>query len=70
MWQFVVLGLIALPCVVFWAITMADCSVDETGEQRIAWMLVIFFGGFVGALIYRAVRYSRRRLQSTPPRLN
>jgi hypothetical protein len=47
-------GFLAILCCVFWIWMLVDCIRNErlSGNERLAWALVIFFLHVVGALIY------------------
>lgn len=52
---------IFLSTFVFWVWMLIDCLTNEaSGSEKIAWTLVILFGGCVGPVIYFFVRRSRR----------
>lgn len=47
----------------FWVWVLIDCATKEPrqGNTKIAWLLIILFANFVGALIYFLVRRPQRR---------
>jgi hypothetical protein len=47
----------------FWLWVLVDCITKESndGSNKIAWVLIILFTNFVGALIYCLVRRPQRR---------
>lgn len=49
----IVLGIMAL---IFWIHTLIIVMRDETGDARIAWVLVVLFASVLGAAIYRLMR--------------
>jgi len=60
-WLLIACAVIYVPGWLYWAWTMADVSTDESGDDKTDWMLLMFFAGIPGALIYRYVRRRRRR---------
>jgi hypothetical protein len=49
---------------IFWIWMLVDCIRNEniSGNERLAWSLVIFFTHFLGALIYFFVGRSRQKV--------
>ena len=58
--------LLLLPLLGIWVWMIVDCATKETGNDRIAWLLVVLLAGFIGALIYLIVRRPRRPNLSRP----
>jgi hypothetical protein len=56
------ISVIGLVVFIFWIWMLIDAIQNPrlTGGQRVAWVLVIFFLNFLGALIYCLVGRSRR----------
>ena len=52
-----------LPLTILWIWMLIDCLVNEPseGNDKIIWVLVIIFVGWIGALIYLLARRSRRK---------
>lgn len=57
--------LIALLAFVFWVWMLVDCLTNEadTGNDKLIWGVVIFFGSLLGAFLYLVVRRPRRKEQ-------
>jgi putative flippase GtrA len=57
-------GLVGLLVTIFWVWMMIDCVLHETSENssKIAWLLVIIFTHFLGALLYFCIRKQARRI--------
>ena len=55
-------GLIGLASFGFWIWMLIDAATNEPsyGNDKIVWILVIVFTGFIGAAIYYFVRRSQR----------
>jgi hypothetical protein len=61
------LGLMGIPEIlilllgIFWVWMLIDCATNEpAGTEKIVWILILLFGGCVGAPIYFFVRRSKR----------
>jgi hypothetical protein len=52
-----------LPLAIFWVWMLVDCLVNEPseGNDKIVWVLVIVFTGWIGALIYLLARRPTRK---------
>lgn len=52
-----------LPLAILWIWMLIDCLVNEPseGNDKIIWVLVIIFVGWLGALIYLFARRPRRK---------
>ena len=48
---------------IFWIWTIIDCVQNEpaAGNDKIVWLLVIFFTNFIGALLYIIIRKPERK---------
>ena len=48
--------------IIFWVWTLIDCATKEPsqGNDKIIWILVIVFTGWIGSLIYLFVRRPQR----------
>jgi len=46
----------------FWIWMLVDCATKEadTGNTKIAWVIIVIFTGIIGAVIYYLVRRPRR----------
>lgn len=57
-----VLGAFALISFVFWIWMLIDCLTKESseGNDKLVWVLVVFFGHLLGAAIYFFVRRPER----------
>jgi len=57
------LVLLGLACFAFWIWMLVDCATKEPsqGNDKIIWILVIIFTGWIGALIYFLVRRPERK---------
>lgn len=54
-------GIVALAVLGFWVWMLVECASREPrGNNRLAWLLVIFFGQVIGALVYFLVRRRAR----------
>ncbi len=55
----VVIGLIAM---IYWIRVLIDCATNEasSGNDKIVWLVIIFFSGLMGALLYVLVRKPKR----------
>ena len=53
--------LLALAAFVFWIWMLVDAARKEDGTSKIAWVLIILFTHFLGALVYFFVRKLSRR---------
>ena len=62
--------LFGLASLAFWLWMLIDCIQNETseGNDKVIWILVIVFTGWIGALIYFFVRRAPRINQSSPGR--
>ena len=61
-------GMFALAALAFWIWMLVDCATKENaGNDKIVWFLLIFFLGFIGALIYFFVRRSNRPKPTVAP---
>ena len=56
-------GLIGLACFVLWIWMLIDCLTNHgiPGSEKVAWVLVILFTHFLGALIYFFVGRPKRK---------
>jgi len=56
-------GLIGLACFVLWIWMLIDCLTNNgiPGSEKVAWVLVIIFTHFLGALIYFFVGRPKRK---------
>jgi hypothetical protein len=56
---FVALGIAST---IFWIVMLVDCATKESsqGNDKLAWILIILFAHWIGALIYFLVRRPRR----------
>ena len=56
-------GLISLACFVLWIWMLIDCLTNHgiPGSEKVAWVLVIIFTHFLGALIYFFVGRPKRK---------
>ncbi|PYJ97137.1 MAG: hypothetical protein DME23_17085 [Verrucomicrobia bacterium] len=56
-------GLIGLGCFVLWIWMLIDCLTNNgiPGSEKVAWVLVIIFTHFLGALIYFFVGRPKRK---------
>ena len=54
--------LIGLASTVFWLWMLIDCLSNEpsVGIEKLVWAVIIFFGHFIGALLYYFIRRPRR----------
>lgn len=60
---FALLGIVlSVMMMVYWIRVLIDCASNEasTGNDKIIWLLIIFFGGLLGALLYVFVRRPQR----------
>ncbi|GCE10942.1 PLD nuclease N-terminal domain-containing protein [Tengunoibacter tsumagoiensis] len=59
----IVIGGIALAAMAFWVWMLIDCAQNKriTENERIMWLLIIFFVHIVGALIYFFVGRAKQR---------
>jgi hypothetical protein len=56
-------GLLSLLLTVFWVWMMIDCATGKgSGTEKVAWLLIIFFGNLIGALLYFFI--ARRKFRS------
>jgi prolipoprotein diacylglyceryltransferase len=66
------MGLITLLAIMvalgaFWGWMVYDCAVEEpSGMDKIAWILVILIGNFIGATIYYFARRRNRIAEKAP----
>jgi hypothetical protein len=53
---------LAVLSTIFWILTLIDCAVNEPseGNDKIVWIIIIFFAHALGALIYRFARRPER----------
>jgi len=58
----VVLLALGTLCLAFWIWMLVECVTKEpdTGNTKVAWLLIILFAHIVGALIYYLVRREQR----------
>lgn len=52
--------------IVFWIKTLMLCMREERGDDKVAWVMVIIFLNFAGALIYHLARLSAATSASKP----
>jgi hypothetical protein len=54
--------LIGLAGAAFWIWMIIDCATNEpsAGNEKIVWIVIIVFAGFIGAAIYYFVRRNKR----------
>lgn len=59
---FILLLVVSLVGVAFWLWTMVDCAMNEPseGSNKLVWILIILFTGWIGALVYFFVRRPQR----------
>jgi hypothetical protein len=57
---FLVFMILAVVTSLFWLWMLIDALTNETGTDRIVWVLVIFFLHFLGALLYFFIRRGSR----------
>ncbi len=54
-WPFVILIVVfvlAMVSLVFWVMMIIDVAKNEKGNDLIIWLLVLFFFGIIGAIVY------------------
>ena len=57
----IIILLVSLAAAVLWIWMLIDCATNEpSGSEKIVWVLIILFGGCVGAPIYYLVRRPKR----------
>lgn len=56
---------LTIPLIIFWIWMLVDCVQNEPSEagknDKLIWILVIIFTGWIGALIYLLVRRPQRK---------
>ncbi len=67
LWMLFMFSMVAfgLGVTVFWVWALVDCLKNEPseGNDKLVWVLVIVFAGWIGALIYIFVRRKQRMEQ-------
>jgi len=60
---FMLLAFIGLACAVFWIWMLVHAATNPgiAGTEKLAWVLVVFFASFLGALIYFFVARPKAR---------
>ena len=67
-WPFALMGLffiVMMLFLVFWIWMLVDVIRNEKNNDLIMWLLILFFGSFLGAVIYYFVRKRGRVTQET-----
>ena len=56
---------LVLGAIVFWVFMIVECATKEPaeGNDKLIWILIIIFTGWIGALIYYFVRRPQRIAQ-------
>ena len=62
-------GILFILLTVFWIWMLVDCIKNEglTGNERIVWILVVIFLGWLGALIYMLAARDKQSAGPTAP---
>jgi len=62
----IILGLAGVLLIGFWLWMLIECAVLEPseGHTKATWLLILFTGNWIGALIYLFVRRPRRKLET------
>ncbi|MBX7208495.1 MAG: PLD nuclease N-terminal domain-containing protein [Verrucomicrobiaceae bacterium] len=60
-WSF--LTLVGIAVFGFWVKVLMDATSERDSSNRLAWVLVVFFGGIFGALFYSVFRMPSRRAE-------
>ena len=60
--MFLVMGFLGIGAMVLWIWMIVDCATKESseGNDKLIWILVIVFAGWIGALIYLLARRPKR----------
>jgi hypothetical protein len=54
--------LIILGGTALWIVALIDCAKHEpAGNDKIAWLLIVILGGWIGSLVYWFVRRPKRK---------
>lgn len=65
-WIFLVLGIVGLLCLAFWVWMLIDCS-RRSFDDKMLWLLIIFFLSFLGAVAYFFVKRKKLKKQASQP---
>jgi hypothetical protein len=59
------LGFAGALLIVFWIWMLIECAVYESNERntKATWLLILFVGNWIGALLYLFVRRPRRKAE-------
>ena len=62
----VALVVLLLLCTAFWIWMIIDCATHEpdAGNNKVAWILIIIFAHFIGALLYFLIRRPQRMAEA------
>lgn len=63
---FAVVFVILIPFLALWIWMLVDC-ITKCTESKTAWILVLIFAGFIGAILYYILVYRRRKKQQCQP---
>jgi hypothetical protein len=62
----IILGFAGVLLLAFWLWMLIECAILEPreGHTKATWLLILFTGNWIGALIYLFVRRPRRKLET------
>lgn len=62
----ILLGFAGVVLIAFWLWMLIECAIFEPneGHTKATWLLILFTGNWIGALVYFFVRRPRRKLET------